>query len=352
MHPPQTENLLFRGIPPQANRGFGKLAASCCLHVIVIGLLAFATPAILINRPTNLRVYAPLFAPPQNGAIPKRVPPPVAVVTQPAPARVTREFIAPVQARPRIPKLEAAPDLATHHPELVLPAPLPVEPIQPPVQTGVFGSNATARPNPVLPITAARSAGFDAGIRQTPTTAFSATTSIGGFETRTAASRSSPGNARVQTGAFMSEARSGDASAPSTANVTRVGFDVRVEKPQSEKVDSAVRKTSFDELKAAAAPVYTAKTTDSTRPVEIIDKPHPAYTAEARAQKIEGDVLLDVIFTAGGEVRVLSVRRGLGHGLDENAIDAARHIRFHPATEGGKPVDQRAVLHIIFQITG
>jgi TonB family protein len=73
---------------------------------------------------------------------------------------------------------------------------------------------------------------------------------------------------------------------------------------------------------------------------------------EARKQRIEGTVVLDVIFTATGEVRVLGVSQGLGHGLDENAIDAARRIRFRPATQAGAPVDQRALLHVVFQITG
>ena len=347
--------MLFRGIPPQANRKFGKLAASFCLHVVVIGLLAFATPAILVNRPANLRVYAPLIVPPAEATIPKTVPPPIAVATQPPEPRVPREFVAPVEAHPRIPKLEAAPELVkARRPELVLPAPLPVEPIQPPVQTGLFGSNAPARANPVLPAPPARSAGFDPAARQLAATALSATTTSGGFDTRTVEARPLPDRTQVQTGAFATAARKGETpERTSRANVTHAGFDVRLEKPQPENVASAVSKTSFDAVKTVAAPVSAIpKSTSAANPVEILDKPRPVYTAEARAQKIEGDVLLDVIFTAGGEVRVLDVKRGLGHGLDENAIDAARHIRFHPATDGGKPVDQRAVVHIIFQITG
>lgn len=354
MHPPQAENLLFRGIPPQANRGFGKVAASFCLHVVVIGLLAFATPAVLVNRPTSLRLYAALIAPPEAVAIPKPVPPPIAVVTQPPEPRVIREFVAPVQPRPRIPKLEVAPELVkARRPELVLSTPLPVEPIQPPVQTGVFGSNPAARPNAVAPISTARNAGFDTGNKPAIATTLAATTSLGGFDTRTADSRPVPDRTQVQTGAFAPAARRGEAAVRNSANVSHVGFDVRVERPQPATEDSAVRKTTFDAVKTAASAVdATPKTLDSRRPVEITDKPKPVYTAEARSQKIEGDVLLDVIFTSGGEVRVLDVKRGLGHGLDENAIDAARHIRFRPATESGKPVDQRAVVHIIFQITG
>jgi len=66
--------------------------------------------------------------------------------------------------------------------------------------------------------------------------------------------------------------------------------------------------------------------------------------------KIEGEVLVRVNFTAGGEVRVLDVVRGLGHGLDENALHAAQQIKFKPAQREGQPVDSTATVHIVFQL--
>src|SRR5262249_23939805 len=88
----------------------------------------------------------------------------------------------------------------------------------------------------------------------------------------------------------------------------------------------------------------------SETPVEIISKPRPQYTEEARALKLEGAVLLRVLFTAQGEVRVLETVRGLGHGLDENAVQVARQIRFKPALRNGVAVDSRATVQIIFQL--
>ena len=84
--------------------------------------------------------------------------------------------------------------------------------------------------------------------------------------------------------------------------------------------------------------------------MEILFKPKPDYTDEARKLKIEGEVLLRVLFAAGGEVRVLDVIRGLGRGLDENAIRAAQQIRFKPAQRDGQPVDSTATVHIVFQL--
>ena len=66
--------------------------------------------------------------------------------------------------------------------------------------------------------------------------------------------------------------------------------------------------------------------------------------------RVEGEVLLEVIFEASGQVRVLRVVRGLGHGLDEAAVRAAEQIRFKPALRDGQPADSTAVLHIIFQL--
>jgi len=85
-------------------------------------------------------------------------------------------------------------------------------------------------------------------------------------------------------------------------------------------------------------------------PVEILEKPDPVYTAEARALRVEGDVILEVIFTAGGEVHVLRVASGLGHGLDEAAIAAAHRIRFRPERRNGLPVDCEARLRIFFRL--
>ena len=85
-------------------------------------------------------------------------------------------------------------------------------------------------------------------------------------------------------------------------------------------------------------------------PVEILEKPKPAYTAEARQMKIEGEVLLKVVFRSSGEVEVLGVERGLGHGLDESAMNAARKIRFKPAQRQGQAVDYNATVHIMFEL--
>jgi TonB family protein len=88
----------------------------------------------------------------------------------------------------------------------------------------------------------------------------------------------------------------------------------------------------------------------ATNAVEITYKPQPVYTEEARSLKLEGEVLLEVMFSANGTLHVNRVVRGLGHGLDEAAIAAANKMRFKPAQRMGQPVDSTAVVHVLFQL--
>src|SRR5438445_937576 len=80
-----------------------------------------------------------------------------------------------------------------------------------------------------------------------------------------------------------------------------------------------------------------------TTQVEILYKPKPVYTEEARKLNIEGEVLLEVMFSANGDLHVNRVVRGLGHGLDEAAIGATNKIKFKPAQRNGSPVDSLSI---------
>jgi TonB family protein len=84
--------------------------------------------------------------------------------------------------------------------------------------------------------------------------------------------------------------------------------------------------------------------------VTILDKPRPNYTAEGRNLRLEGDVVLDVVFLASGQVQVNRIASGLGHGLDESASKAAQQIKFKPALREGQPVDYPARVRIEFRL--
>ena len=100
---------------------------------------------------------------------------------------------------------------------------------------------------------------------------------------------------------------------------------------------------------ATAPPKMAAAAVRSTE-VEVLSKPQVQYTNEARQLHVEGDVVLSVTFLATGQVVVHGVIRGLGHGLDEEAMRVAEQIRFRPATSNGRPVDVTTKITITFQL--
>ena len=115
---------------------------------------------------------------------------------------------------------------------------------------------------------------------------------------------------------------------------------------------SGVRTGAFGKPETAGQPAPRSRPAEPVfTPVEIISKPKPAYTEEARNLKLEGQVSLEVVFLSSGSIRIVRVVHGLGHGLDEAAQQAALQVRFRPATRGGVPVDTSATIHITFQLT-
>jgi protein TonB len=65
------------------------------------------------------------------------------------------------------------------------------------------------------------------------------------------------------------------------------------------------------------------------------------YTEEAKLAAIEGTVVLDIVVDERGRVRDVRVVSGLGHGLTEAAIKAAKQCRFSPGEKDGTPVPVR-----------
>jgi TonB family protein len=130
------------------------------------------------------------------------------------------------------------------------------------------------------------------------------------------------------------------------------GNGVAISRPKTGNPAGSVKPAGFAASAAALQPEpkkVEAKEPPTT-PVEILAKPKPKYTEEGRKLKIEGEVRLEVRFTATGEVHVTRILQGLGHGLDEQAVRAAEQIKFKPAQREGKVVDSSATVHIIFQL--
>jgi TonB family protein len=153
---------------------------------------------------------------------------------------------------------------------------------------------------------------------------------VGSFD-QTAAPAGKSASATVAVGAFGGGTNAQTGGGAHAAGVRVGGFDQTA--PASESRP----------LRQPETNTYTA--------VEILFKPKPVYTTDARDSRVEGEVSLEVVFLATGEIRVGRVLHGLGHGLDEAAQQAAARVRFKPATRAGVPIDTPATIRITFELT-
>jgi tetratricopeptide (TPR) repeat protein len=85
-------------------------------------------------------------------------------------------------------------------------------------------------------------------------------------------------------------------------------------------------------------------------PVRIISKPRATYTDSARSANVQGTIRVAALLGANGAVLHVLKLKGLGYGLDEHAINAARQIVFGPKMKDGVPVSTVAVFEYTFSI--
>ncbi|SRR6266568_5206023 len=88
---------------------------------------------------------------------------------------------------------------------------------------------------------------------------------------------------------------------------------------------------------------------DVTLP-EAVYQPGPAYTPEARKAGIEGPIELWISIDDHGNVTDARVVKGLGYGLDEEAVKIAKTWKFKPATQGNKPVPLSLMAVVSFRL--
>jgi TonB family protein len=138
---------------------------------------------------------------------------------------------------------------------------------------------------------------------------------------------------------------------PGTVGSTGFGNGTATPPPGGGKKGSVVATGFGNASDPAEAPKKKAAAGGpADAPPSITDKPKPEYTAEGRNLKIEGDVVVDLVFLANGNIQINKVVSGLGHGLDEAAVRAAQQIKYKPAKREGQPVDYPARVRIEFRL--
>ncbi len=99
-----------------------------------------------------------------------------------------------------------------------------------------------------------------------------------------------------------------------------------------------------------SAILFTSQPADKYTPVRIISVPKADYTDEARKNKVSGEVTLEVVLLSNGTIGRISVTTGLPNGLTEQAIAAARNIKFSPAIKGGQSVTAIQTVRFVFNL--
>lgn len=94
-----------------------------------------------------------------------------------------------------------------------------------------------------------------------------------------------------------------------------------------------------NDVQAASATTPTDPLTEKdVEPLKILIKPHAQYTDDARRNGVQGTVLLSSVFLANGTVGTVTIIKGLKNGITENAVRAARRMKFFPAEKAGVPI--------------
>lgn len=106
--------------------------------------------------------------------------------------------------------------------------------------------------------------------------------------------------------------------------------------------DSSIESSTGDER------IFNAR--DVSRKAQVLDKPTPLYTQEARKNQITGTVTVRLVLNANGTVTNATAINSLPDGLTGQAIEAAQKIAFVPAEKDGRKVSQYATIMYNFNI--
>ncbi|MGI8670648.1 MAG: energy transducer TonB [Aridibacter sp.] len=95
---------------------------------------------------------------------------------------------------------------------------------------------------------------------------------------------------------------------------------------------------SKDNSTSNLIPKKVIKIDEKNKRIFILSKPQPIYTCKAKLNNMQGIVFLSIEFLKNGKIGKIKKVEGLPDGLTEQAIEAAKKIKFEPEMKNGKPV--------------
>jgi protein TonB len=123
--------------------------------------------------------------------------------------------------------------------------------------------------------------------------------------------------------------------------------------------------------KPAAGPNVNVAEDVGERDIKVLEKVNPAYPADARAERVEGLFVIEVVIGRDGAIRdarvavsaptlermkQLQVQKGTKAALEgdgrlaEAALTAVRQWKYQPIVRDGKPVEAKATVTIRFRL--
>jgi TonB family protein len=340
---------MFRSLDPGAellghSRFWGNLGIGYVTQIFLVSIL------LLIRLLVPMKLVPPSFPMEVTWltpAVPSRAPEPEPVKQAPAPPRATLLAAAPTSSgHLELPPVEAPPVLSARPAmEPTLPAaPSRVPTLAPQPKLGTFATSQLPGAPAALPPSKLQT---------------------GGFGDPNGLPGAGPGNGRLiaaRVGAFdlpkgegYGNGTSGSQGVP--GRVASSGFSqtapisaaaARMRLGQGQTIAHSGFGDVVPVLSIRPIPAQTAGPPVS--PAVVTSKPNPAYTDEARRLRIEGEVVMEVMFPKTGKPQVLHIFEKLGHGLDESAITAVTKIEFKPAQQAGSPVDSKAMVRVVFKL--
>ncbi|HXM69002.1 MAG TPA: energy transducer TonB [Candidatus Acidoferrum sp.] len=347
MSRPATPENLFT-LLPKTRTSWREFAFSIGTQSFAIGFLVFMHllyPSVMSHTEHRLRPVFLLSTPVPLNHQPQ-------ILRKPSKPPKAAQAVAPAEAlrlpRPQPKTAERTTDLPAPVVNIASreldPLPINSRPLipKPAVSTNLFSSGSSATPTTFRSPSEVQAGGFGDANGVPAKTGQRKAVNVaakGSFDLP-----SGPGS---DNGTASGNARLGVVASSGFGNVLAKGIS------QARLSANAIQASGFGSLEVPASPATRSHSTESSSrstPAEILFKPVPLYTQEAKNLRIEGEVLMEVVLEATGSLRVVRIVRGLGHGLDDNALRAAKQIHFKPAVKDGQPADSTVVLHIIFQL--
>ncbi len=348
---PQPVQFAHFGVLNDGTRSKGATITAIAINCTILAVILILGMVVKTN-PLVAKKLAELTLPPEPpkvAPVPKPPPPPPPKIKMPPPPKIEMPKIK-MPEPVKLPEIKPVALPPTPKPMIEPPAPKKVTPPPAPVKVNLGVAMAASVPNHDANPTAVRLGSATNPMK--PLTGPAVSPINMGSAGMPGMNRSNTGNGpHAVTVAMGSGAPDGRMGGHDNAVHPIAGLGTGVTGGTGRRPAGPVAVAIAPQVREAPAVRPVTQSTLASAP-KVTYKPTPVYTQEAKAMHLEGNVSLRIRVTASGAVQVLGVVHGLGHGLDQSAIQATEATRFKPAlNNSGEPVDWEGVVLVNFQMS-